>query len=471
MTLLLLRADAGPGIGVGHLARCVALAEEALARGWRVALSGETAGWLTDHLDLTVLPPADDLAALAVEVGADVVLVDHYGLGELPGVRAVATLASLEDGSFGRRAADVVIDANLAPGERQEDGSGVVLRGPRYAPLRAEVRAARDARRPGGGTPPRVVVVMGGGAAGAAVGAALAALRDTGLPMTVRAITAAEVAVPPTAPGQDFAVQGPVTGLPALFAEADLVVSAAGVTLLELCCIGVPAALVQLAANQSAGYAAAVRTGVVAGLGTTVDLANASDTLRDVLLDADLRAALGSAARSTVDGWGARRILDAVEPAPTVRAATAADADLLLAWRNDEQTRAWSRTAAMVGRTEHRAWLARVLADPDRLLLVAEHGSHPVGTVRLDRVSGAEWEVSVTVAPEQRGRGLAARILAAGEATLGGGVTIFANVHRDNAASLALFRRAGYRECAGRPADGSFGWLEKRVLDSIPSRE
>ncbi len=469
MTLLLLRADAGPGIGVGHLARCVALAEEALTRGWRVMLSGETAGWLTDHLDLTVLPPATDLAALAVEVGADTVLVDHYGLGELPAVRAVATLASLEDGRFGRRVADVVIDANLAPGERPDDGSGVVLRGPRYAPLRAEVRVARNARGLVGGTPPRVVVVMGGGAVGAAVGAALAALRDTGLPMTVLAITATEVPVPAAAPGQHFAVQGPVTGLPALFAEADLVVSAAGVTLLELCCVGVPTALVQVADNQATGYAAAVRAGLVVGLGTPADLDGAADVLRDLLLDPDRRNALGAAARAAVDGRGAGRIVDVLEPAPVVRAATEADAHLLLAWRNDEQTRAWSRGDA-VEPAEHRAWLARVLADPDRRLLVAEQENRPVGTVRFDRATGTEWEVSVTVAPSHRGRGLAALILAAGEATLGGGVTVFANVHRDNAASLALFRRAGYRKCPDRPADGPFGWLEK-VLDSVPSRE
>lgn len=464
MTLLLLRADAGPGIGVGHLARCVALAEEALARGWRVALSGETAGWLTDHLDLTVLPPATDLAALAVEVGADIVLVDHYGLGELPGVRAVATLVSLEDGRFGRRAADVVVDASLARPERPDDGSGIVLHGPRYAPLRAEVRTARDARRPAGGAPPEVVVVMGGGANGAVVGSALAALRDTGVPMTVRAISAGEVTVPAAAPGQHFTVRGPVVGLPALFAGADLVVSAAGVTLLELCCVGVPTALVQVADNQAAGYAAAVRAGLAVGLGTPAELGGAADILRDLLLDPDRRIALGAAARAAVDGRGAARIVDAAAPAPVVRAATEADAHLLLAWRNDEQTMAWSRGGA-VGPAEHRAWLARVLADPDRRLLMAEQENRPVGTVRFDRATGTGWEVSVTVAPAHRGRGLAARILAAGEATLGGGVTIFANVHRDNAASLALFRRAGYRECPDRPADGPFGWLEKLTIE------
>lgn len=448
MTTLLLRADAGPEIGVGHVSRCVAVAEEALARGWEVALCGSVAAgqWLVG--DLPVLP-----AAALDTRDADVVLVDHYGLGP---VRTDATLVSVEDGPFGRRPADVVVDANLVTPSRPDDGTPVVLRGPRYAPLRAEVRAARAARG-AGRTPPHVVVVMGGGAAGDHVAAALEALRDTGAPVTVRAVSAAEVTVPEAGPGQSFEVTGPAPGLPALFAEADLVVSAAGVTLLELCCVGTPTALVRIADNQAEGYRAAVARGLAAGLGT--DARHGVDTLRALLTDPDLRARLAATARSTVDGRGARRILDAVTPEPAVRPATDADAELLLAWRNDEETRAWSRTPDPVDPAGHRAWLARVLADPDRRLYVAEHDGRPVGTVRFDRDGDGAWEVSITVAPEHRDRGLARRILAAGEHALGDGVSIVANVHRDNAASRALFRKAGYVERSGQ--DGAFLWLDK----------
>lgn len=466
MTMLLLRADAGPAIGVGHLSRCVALAEAALSRGWRVALCGDvgSAGWLAGNLPVL---PAGDLAEQAK--GADAVFVDHYGLGELPAIRDVTTLVSIEDGQFGRRAADVVVDANLTSAPRPVDGSPVVLTGPRYAPLRAEVRSARAARQ-AGGSPPNVVVVMGGGAAGEPVAAALTALRDTGVPMNVRAISSAVVPVPDAAPGQRLTVEGPTTGLPALFASADLVVSAAGVTLLELCCIGVPTALVQLADNQAAGYAAALERGLAAGLGT--DPRRSTETLRALLLDADRRAALAATARSTVDGWGASRILDAIAPEPSVRAATEADAELLLAWRNDAETRAWSRDGDPIGPADHRAWLRRVLADRDRRLLVAELADRPVGTVRFDRAGGGEWEVSITVAPTHRGRGLAGRILTAGERALRATVTvdtILANVHRDNLASRALFDSAGYAEQAQRPADGPFVWLAKPL--ATPSRE
>lgn len=153
------------------------------------------------------------------------------------------------------------------------------------------------------------------------------------------------------------------------------------------------------------------------------------------------------------------------EPAPLrAREATESDAGPLLRWRNDPVTRAWSRNPDPVGAADHRRWLRAACESRTRLLLVVERDGEPVGTVRLDRVRAGEWEVSITVAPEHRGRGLGGPILAAGEAELAGRVrtaTLLANVHRDNATSLALFRRAGYRERPDLGSDGPFVWLAK----------
>jgi RimJ/RimL family protein N-acetyltransferase len=305
-------------------------------------------------------------------------------------------------------------------------------------------------------------------------------LRETGVPASVVAVSSAPV------PGVE--VIPPTPELPSLFESADLVVSAAGVTLLELCCIGVPAALVQIADNQAAGYSAAVYQGLAAGLGT--DPREHIDTLRTLLTDAEQRKALGDKARTAVDGQGAERILNAIEAAlrhespigapggppisslsegtdnsagslvgePSVRPANHADSALLLAWRNDPETRAWSRTTDPVARPDHEAWLAKVLADPDRRLLVAEHDHHPVGTVRFDR-DGDHWEISITVAPEARGRKLAVPVLLAAERVLPRGTTVRACVHQDNGASRALFRRAGYHEAGGNP----WLWFAKTV--------
>lgn len=457
MTTLVLRADGGPAIGVGHLSRCLAFAEAAVARGWSTVLAADTGGatWLADRfaaLGVPVLPPS-------AAPPADVVLVDHYGpVDPPPGDR----LVSVEDGRYGRRRADVVVDSGLVLAPRPADGSPVLLAGPRYAPVRADVRAARDARGPAG-DPPRVLVVMGGGAAAATVSAALRALCDTGVPVSVRAVAAGAVEAPVPGPGQRFAVEPPTPGLAGLFAESDLVVSAAGVTMTELCCAGVPTALVRLVDNQAAGYTAAVEQGLAAGLGGPADLATAAEPLRELLRDPERRAALAARASAAVDGLGAARVLDAAEL--TVRPAADADAAVLLEWRNDPETLRWSRGHQPVAEPVHRAWLAASARNQDRLLLIVERAGTPLGTVRFDRVEDEVWEVSITVAPGHRGHGLAPRLLALGEGALHARTpvtTVLANVHEDNAASLSLFRRAGYTP-ANRPADGPFRWLSRHT--------
>jgi len=334
---LLLRADAGVGIGAGHVSRCVAFAEEAVARGWAVDFSGRlaAAGWFAGRLDqlgAAVHPAVDDagsLARLAGSCGARLVLVDHYGLpGDLrTAVRHTgALLVSMEDGGFGRRAADVVVDCGLDTTARPDDGSPTILIGPRYAPLRAAVRAARETRaerrRPAPDAAPEVVVVLGGtaAAAGGALRAVLVALRDTGRPMRLRAISAAPVGCPSWRPGQRVSVEPPGQDLPGLLTTADLAVSAAGVTLLELCCVGVPMALVRVADNQAVGYQAAVDRGIAAGLGAAADLVDdhtaATALLAGLLADDARRASPAAAAAGLVDGLGAARVLDVAAALP-----------------------------------------------------------------------------------------------------------------------------------------------------------
>ena len=63
-----------------------------------------------------------------------------------------------------------------------------------------------------------------------------------------------------------------------------------------------------------------------------------------------------------------------------------------------------------IGAEEHERWLAGVLADPERTLLVVEAADGPAGSVRFD-VAGDEAEISVVVAPQRRGEGLGKRIV------------------------------------------------------------
>jgi RimJ/RimL family protein N-acetyltransferase len=262
--------------------------------------------------------------------------------------------------------------------------------------------------------------------------------------------------------GLDVDLVAPQPDLTDLMLASDLTVSAAGTAVWELCCLGVPAALVCVADNQRAGYERVLARGAAVGLGDAergLDPDSAATTLRDVLDDTALRRSLAAAGRRLVDGRGAWRLVGAWEQLAAtgpvvgrrpvaVRPATAEDAELLRRWRDDPATRAASRSSAAVDPEEHRAWLARVLADRDRHLLVGSDGTGAVGTVRWDRVDEGEWEVSITVAPDRRGEGLAGPLLAAGEGWLAdrepATSTLLAAVRADNQPSLRLFRSAGY---------------------------
>jgi RimJ/RimL family protein N-acetyltransferase len=134
---------------------------------------------------------------------------------------------------------------------------------------------------------------------------------------------------------------------------------------------------------------------------------------------------------------------------PTVRPATAVDGPVLLAWRNDADTRAASTSTDAVSPETHARWLEATLENPLRVLLVAELDDVPVGMVRFDALDvPASWLVSINLAPGARGRGLAALILQAGwdwlEATAPVD-EVQAQIRVTNTASIRAFERAGYR--------------------------
>lgn len=314
MTRLLLRADASPSIGAGHVARMVAYAERAVARGWEVVFAGEVgnAEWLAARFGELSVPTVP----AAAYGDFDAVVVDHYGLGELrEEVNAAgALLVSIEDDVFGRRAADFVVDCAFAPGPRPDDGSGELLRGAEYAPLREAVLRAREKRaaRRTHADRPRVTVVVGGGTEWAeTVGALLRALRDTELPFAADVLVRGEPVLPEVSPGQEFRVSAPGPGLLDLLVETDIAISASGVTLLELCCLGVPTGIVRLVENQAAGYRAALDLGLAAGLGSAAALdGQVVATLTTLLLDSKAQQEFSETAKSFVDGRGVDRVLD-----------------------------------------------------------------------------------------------------------------------------------------------------------------
>lgn len=334
---VLMICDAGPEIGIGHLMRCVALAEEFQARGFEVLFSTETAGipWAAAQVaarSIAVLePPAyDDVPGLLDLVDSQrpqVVVIDSYlrPLAAYAGLRGPGCfLLAIVDGDPAGREADLYLDQNIGAEHDTwplADGS-TRLAGLDYALMRADVLGRRpDEPRSDERTPPRVLTFFGGTDAAGAAPVLAEALIQTGAPFEATVVAATPEladAVNGLEPKPEQSVQqiGPSSRLAELVAEADLVVSASGTSSWELCCLGAAAGLVCVAENQVESYRRAVDLGVAAGLGPLAgirdDPAPTVATLRTLLTATEQRAALRRRAWQLVDGQGRRRVVDAV---------------------------------------------------------------------------------------------------------------------------------------------------------------
>lgn len=148
-----------------------------------------------------------------------------------------------------------------------------------------------------------------------------------------------------------------------------------------------------------------------------------------------------------------------------LRRATPADSEHLLRWRNDPLTRQMSLTQHEVTPEEHQRWLHASLTGTSRSLFIAVDDEVPVGTVRLEHPSNGAAEVSLTVAPEARGRGLGSQLLrlAEREALQLGALTLLARILPDNARSVLAFKRAGFYGFAERDGNPRTLWCERRI--------
>lgn len=124
----------------------------------------------------------------------------------------------------------------------------------------------------------------------------------------------------------------------------------------------------------------------------------------------------------------------------TLRHATHEDARVLFEWRNDPATRAASLSPQPVRWEDHLCWLNAVLEDAGRQLMIAEHDGQAIGTLRADSGDGVT-ELSWTVAPDARGKGLAKPMVQALRDRVSGPVC--ARVRSDNAASIRIAEHIG----------------------------
>lgn len=303
-------AEAGRGVGFGHLRRCQALVTALAAAGGSASLLVAGRGW--EPAPAMPLDWLDDAAALSAALAArrpEAVVVDSYRAGEelLRGLRAQAPcLVAIDDLADRALPVSLVINGSWHASTLayRTDPDTVRLLGSRYA-LLDPAYGTPPARRIGDGVG-RVLVTLGGDADTAPrLASAVAAVR--------RAAPAAaiDVAAVVRAPGLEgdraVTVHHGLPSLRGLIAAADLVVSGGGMTLYECLASGAPVVATVLADNQKPNVREMARAGLVVAAEPSLEAAIAR-----VVGDPALRRSLATRGRQAVDGRGAGRAAAAI---------------------------------------------------------------------------------------------------------------------------------------------------------------
>lgn len=492
---VVIRTDASARIGTGHVMRCLTLADALRDRGASVqflcrAHEGHLASTITARGHAcALLPPAnspvnadgpqhaawlgcsqeedaDQAAALVGAAGGcDLLVVDHYALHARwertlrPHAKSILAIDDLADRDHD---VDFLLDQNfyLDADSRYAGRVPVSCRklvGPRYALLRTEFSAVP----PRTGIPARAqrLFVFFGGID--ATGETLKTL--DALALLDRPFAAVDVVIGPGNPRREevLARAGKLPGvrvsvgaddMAARMAAADLALGAGGTTTWERCATGLPSIVLAVADNQVKLAHDTAVAGLHLFLGTAADVDATKIACALALLadNAPLRQGFADRGRAAVDSRGAARVARLLLPAPLdLRRATTDDCDRVWAWRNAPENREHAHDSAEIPLAAHRAWFARMLADPQRrIFLVASDAQGPVGVLRYDE-NGGRWTVSIYLVSGRHNGGLGTALLQAGTAWLRRERPDIRAVHAEvldaNAASAHAFEAAGYR--------------------------
>ena len=328
---MVFRADAGPDVGVGHVFRCMALAQQWQELGGKALLvmarhnEAMEARLRREGVPCRVLgveprgmEDANQTRELALAMGASWLVADGYALdaGWIERARPHRIALWTDYRQCDRLPVDLLINCNPKACREEYAAAGVdrSVLGLRYLVLRRDLRAAckgRSIRR----RLRRVLVTFGGGAFKEPYLRALAGLRHAPLSQC-EAVVVVGANNPHLLEIQDAARGMPgVTVMPAvddlatLAASCDLAITAGGATVWELAALAIPSIVVTLAPNQApnALHLDEQGGGISLGsehMGTPDAIASAASRMADDLPGFSQRAA------QLVDGDGGRRLCE-----------------------------------------------------------------------------------------------------------------------------------------------------------------
>jgi UDP-2,4-diacetamido-2,4,6-trideoxy-beta-L-altropyranose hydrolase len=489
-------------MGTGHVMRCLALAQAWQDVGGRALFAmAQTTSAVCDRLRAEscetlsmsamtgTLDDCVQTATVAREHGAEWIVLDgyHFGADYQQRLKAAGFKFLVVDdyGHAERYYADLVLNQNAGVHEelyRNREAHTKLLLGPQYWMLRREFVSWRDWQREIAPAGRRVLVMMGGSDPQNLTGVVIEALGGVGIDgLEVLVLVGGSnpqfesLQEATTRCKEKVTLRSDVTNVAEWMAWADMAISAAGSTCGELCLLGLPALIVDVAENQTALAQELDHKGCAIRLGSGGEITAPLivEHLRQALESAETRARLSHRCRALVDGYGARRVVASLHGETLwLRSAQGSDARLLWEWVNDPDVRRASFSSDAIPWEQHKSWFAGKMKDTNCRILIAENREAiPVGQFRVDWRSNLDGEIDVSLARSYRQGGLGKRLIDLGATRVLAErptARLHALIKVENDASRRAFEAAGFHllgeeRVQGQPAMHYVRTAESRV--------
>ena len=491
---VLIRADANPSIGSGHLTRMIALSSACRNSGADVTfISNEMPGTLQktisesgchhQRIDTPTGSPEDaEFTANYVSNGNfDWTVIDGYQFDDTYQKRVSkpsSRLMVVDDfGHATHQNADLILNQNAyADGSRYNElKSTDVICGLNYTLLRPEFHTLPldfPGRKNARFSVKRILVTFGGSDINDWTLATLRTLLELKLATNSRTVADVVIGANYTKEkelaqfcrdaGMNVFIHRNVDRMDALMNQADMAITAGGSTCYELARTGVPAIAIATAENQNAVVAALEQRGTL--IGFTIGespLSNASGLSDDIksatkklVRNREHRQSMTEKGRRILDGLGAERVTRKLHAGViSFRPASLQDSQMLFELRNDPAVREASFQQSAVTQAEHEKWLGQSLTTPSRLLWIpTDRSLQPLGRVQMDLSENLQVAtISIALDKKSRGRGLgpvviekATEMILADSGAYASVGKVIANIKPSNTRSCMAFEKVGY---------------------------